>query len=287
MKTLDSTDKLYPSRLREIVQVPKTLFVQGEVSCLTKPCVAIVGTRKPSNIALRTTKEWATVLSNAGIVIVSGMALGIDGAAHQGALQGAAKTIAVLGCGVHVDYPKQHRELKQAIIDQGGCVVSEYPPDTPPRPANFPHRNRIISALSDGVIVMEAALKSGSLTTAKIAAEQGREVMAVPGSIHHPMTQGCHRLIREGATLVSSIQEVVECLRFSIPITWDAQVSDEKTTRLGKEERRLMTYIHHFSTPIDDIVLHSGLAFHEVCSMLITLELSGHVEKVAGGYRLL
>ncbi|MCD8573648.1 MAG: DNA-processing protein DprA, partial [Gammaproteobacteria bacterium] len=182
---------------------------------------------------------------------------------------------------------KQHRELKQAIIDQGGCVVSEYPPDTPPRPANFPHRNRIISALSDGVIVMEAALKSGSLTTAKIAAEQGREVMAVPGSIHHPMTQGCHRLIREGATLVSSIQEVVECLRFSIPITWDAQVSDEKTTRLGKEERRLMTYIHHFSTPIDDIVLHSGLAFHEVCSMLITLELSGHVEKVAGGYRLL
>ena len=157
----------------------------------------------------------------------------------------------------------------------------------PPRPAHFPHRNRIISALSDGVIVMEAALKSGSLTTAKIAAEQGREVMAVPGSIHHPMTQGCHWLIRQGATLVSSIAEVVECLKLSIPMPVHTQPRDEKTTGLQKKEHSLMSHIQHVSTPIDDIVLHSGLAFHEVCSMLITLEISGHVEKVAGGYRLL
>jgi DNA processing protein len=188
MHIITINDPRYPQRLKTIASPPKQLFIEGSLDCLSKPCLAIVGTRKPSHFALNIAEKWAKMLSDAGIVIISGLALGIDGAAHQGALLGVAKTIAVLGCGINVDYPKQHQALKKAIIDQGGCVISEHAPDTPPNPRYFPHRNRIISGLSDGVLVVEAAIKSGSLVTARIAAEQGKEVMAVPGNIHNPMT---------------------------------------------------------------------------------------------------
>lgn len=284
-------DAFYPQSLKTIDTPPKTLFVSGAIECLSKPCLAIVGTRKPTSFAQKLTERWAKTLSDAGIVIVSGLALGIDGSAHRGALLGAAKTIAVLGCGLNHEYPKQHAELRKAIIDQGGCVISEYPPDTPPRPPNFPRRNRIISGLSYGVLVMEAAMRSGSLVTARLAVEQGKEVMAVPGSLHNPMAEGCHWLIREGATLVTNVEEVAATLRQQVMTLPSQNIAPKQNdlfnnTHLSKEERAILEQIHEYVTPIDEIVSQSRLAFHEVCSILVRLEISGHIEKVVGGYRL-
>ncbi len=315
-------DALYPQSLKTIDAPPKELYIAGSIECLSMPCLAIVGTRKPTSFAQKLTERWAKTLSDAGIVIVSGLALGIDGAAHSGALLGAAKTIAVLGCGLNHEYPKQHAELRRAIIDQGGCVISEYPPETPPRATNFPRRNRIISGLSYGILVMEAAMRSGSLVTARLAVEQGKEVMAVPGSLHNPMAEGCHWLIREGATLVTKVEEVAECLKqqiIMIPNT-NIELSTKSSQRrlgpspdpnsqdrlgpslrwgdssfgkqenlfhnssLNKEERSILEQIHEYVTPIDEIVSQSRLAFHEVCSILVRLEISGHIEKTVGGY---
>ncbi len=301
-------DALYPQSLKTIDAPPKELFISGAIECLSKPCLAIVGTRKPTSFAQKLTERWAKTLADAGIVIVSGLALGIDASAHRGALLGAAKTIAVLGCGLNVEYPKQHAELRRAIIDQGGCVISEYPPETPPRPPNFPRRNRIISGLSYGVLVMEAAMRSGSLVTARLAVEQGKEVMAVPGSLHNPMAEGCHWLIREGATLVTNVEEVAATLRQQVITLPNQHIEPAAKKRRGgapvptrsifengqlqgdcpytKEERSILEHIHEFTTSIDEIVSQSRLAFHEVCSILVRLEISGHVEKAVGGYRL-
>lgn len=295
MNTLHINDPLYPESLQTIDAPPKTLFVAGNIECLSKPCLAMVGTRKPTSFAQKLTERWAKTLADAGIVIVSGLALGIDGAAHQGALQGLAKTIAVLGCGLNVDYPPQHAALRRSIVDQGGCVISEYPPDTPPRPPHFPKRNRIISGLSEGVLVMEAAVRSGSLVTARLGVEQGKEVMAVPGSLHNPMSTGCHWLIREGATLVTSIEEIAECLKSRlaslVSTSIDVRSKQEKKgineldiSLLSPEERAILGHIQAHITPIDEIVSHSSLAFHEVCSILVRLEISGHVQKGVGGY---
>ena len=289
-------DALYPQSLKTIDTPPKELYIAGSIECLSKPCLAIVGTRKPTSFAQKLTERWAKTLSDAGIVIVSGLALGIDGSAHSGALLGAAKTIAVLGCGLNHEYPKQHAELRRAIIDQGGCVISEHPPETPPRPSNFPRRNRIISGLSYGVLVMEAAMRSGSLVTARLAVEQGKEVMAVPGSLHNPMAEGCHWLIREGATLVTKVEEIGACLRIAQPHphppagTFSRKerekgaVEGATITLLPKEERAILEHIHEYTTSIDEIVSQSRLAFHEVCSILVRLEISGQIEKVVGGY---
>lgn len=304
MRLISLNDPLYPQRLKTIASAPKILHLAGELDCLSKPCLAIIGTRKPSHQALKIAEKWAKALSEAGIAIISGLALGIDGAAHKGALLGKGKTIAALGCGLNIDYPKQHKDLKKAIIDQGGCLISEYAEDTPPHPRHFPHRNRIISGLSDGVLVIEAALKSGSLVTAKIAAEQGKIVMAVPSHIHNPMAQGCHFLIREGATLVSSIEEVAESLKTELVSSFpsekkerispsihskpsfDNPLSITKNSNLTEKEN-ILRYIYDYPVPIDEIVVQSGLAFHEVCSILIQLEIAGIIEKVSGGYRLL
>ncbi|MES2204854.1 MAG: DNA-processing protein DprA [Pseudomonadota bacterium] len=303
-------DPLYPQSLKTIDTPPKELYIAGSIECLSMPGLAIVGTRKPTIFAQKITERWAKMLSDAGIVIVSGLALGIDGAAHRGALLGAAKTIAVLGCGLNHEYPKQHAELRRAIIDQGGCVISEHPPETPPRQSNFPRRNRIISGLSYGVLVMEAAMRSGSLITARLAIEQGKEVMAVPGSLHNPMAEGCHWLIREGATLVTNVEEIGACLRIAQPrphppagtfshrekaSTGDFLKISRKEREKGavesatitpppKEERAILEQIHEYVTPIDEIVGQSRLAFHEVCSILVRLEISGYIEKVVGGY---
>lgn len=306
------SDNNYPDRLKTIDTPPAGLFIAGDLACLSKPCLAIVGTRKPTAFARQLTENWSRVLSDAGIVIISGLALGIDGAAHRGALLGHAKTIAVLGCGVNYDYPKQHRELQRAIIDQGGCVISEYSPDTSPRAPHFPRRNRIISGLSDGVLVMEAAMRSGSLVTAKIAVNQGKEVMAVPGSLHNPMTQGCHWLIREGATLVTSVEEIAQCLKQQIMMTPTQELGPSTKQCRGNppavahspvptrsifengqargdcpytpQESTILKHINEYTTSIDEIVANSRLAFHEVCSILVSLEMAGHLEKVVGGY---
>lgn len=277
------TEPAYPEILRNIAAPPEKLFFAGELSCLSQPSLAIVGTRKPSAFMQGLTERWAQVFSAAGIVIVSGLALGIDGAAHRGALRGNAKTIAVLGCGLAHDYPRQHRDLKQAIVDQGGCLLSEYPPDTPPLATYFPRRNRIISGLSEGVVVMEAALRSGSLITARIAAEQGKEVMAVPGSIYNPMAQGCHWLIREGATLVTSVEEIAATLKLGITSP-HSQELPHRLEQLSKKEQFLLTLIQDHATPFDHLLVMSAFGFAEITERLLTLEVGGWIEKVVGGY---
>lgn len=189
------------------------LFIAGDPSLLERPQLAMVGSRRASRNGLDNAHAFSRSLAGAGFVITSGLALGIDGAAHQGALDVDGKTVAVLGTGLERLYPQRHIGLARQIVEAGGALVSELPLDCPPQASNFPRRNRIISGLSLGVLVVEASPSSGSLITARLAAEQGREVYAIPGSIHHPGARGCHQLIRQGAALVESVEDVLEALR--------------------------------------------------------------------------
>lgn len=198
----------YPQALLEIPDPPPVIYAKGDLSCLSMPAVAMVGSRNASVQGEKNAEEFAYALSEQGFCIISGMALGIDGAAHRGALKNKqGKTIAVVGTGLDIVYPAQHRELAHQIVGQG-LAISEFPIGTPSRPENFPRRNRIISGLSLGCLVVEANTRSGSMMTAKLAAEQGREVFAIPGSIHSPVSKGCHELIKQGAKLVDCIQDI-------------------------------------------------------------------------------
>lgn len=203
----------YPGLLQEISNPPPLLFVAGNPGLLESPQLAVIGSRRASRPGLDTARAFSTTLAQAGFVVTSGLALGIDGAAHQAALDIGGGTIAVLGSGLEHIYPQRHLGLAKRIAEQGGALVSEFALGTPPAREHFPRRNRIISGLSLGVLVVEANLASGSLITARLAAEQGREVFAIPGSIHHPGVKGCHRLIREGAQLVESVHDILEGLR--------------------------------------------------------------------------
>ncbi|MBD1600247.1 DNA-processing protein DprA [Pseudomonas typographi] len=203
----------YPALLAEIPDPPPLLFVQGNPHILEQPQLAIVGSRRACAPGLDTARAFAMALAQAGFTITSGLALGIDGAAHRGALRVGGGTVAVLGTGLEKVYPQRHVGLARDITEQGGAVISEYPLGTPPARDNFPRRNRLISGLALGVLVVEASLGSGSLITARLAAEQGREVYAIPGSIHHPGAKGCHQLIRDGAQLVESIEHILESLQ--------------------------------------------------------------------------
>ena len=203
-------DTHYPQALLEIPDPPPILYAKGDLSCLSMPAIAMVGSRNASVQGEKNAEEFAYALSEQGFCIISGMALGIDGAAHRGALKNKnGKTIAVVGTGLDIVYPAKHRELAHKIVERG-LVISEFPISTPSRPQNFPRRNRIISGLSLGCLVVEANTQSGSLITAKCAAEQGREVFAIPGSIHSPMSKGCHELIKQGAKLVDCIKDITD-----------------------------------------------------------------------------
>jgi len=206
-------DPAYPARLLEIGDPPPILFVSGSPRLLGRASLAIVGSRSATRAGLETAQAFAAALAQSGLTIVSGLALGVDAAAHRGALGSAAGTLAVLGTGVDVPYPAAHRQLADAIVARGGALVSELPPGTGPRESSFPRRNRLIAGLSLGVLVVEAALRSGSLITARLAGEYGREVFAIPGSIHSPLAKGCHLLIKQGAKLVESAQDVLGELR--------------------------------------------------------------------------
>lgn len=203
----------YPALLAEIPDPPPLLFVRGALSILERPQVAIVGSRRACAPGLDTAQAFAGALAQAGFVITSGLALGIDGAAHKGALHVDGATVAVLGTGLENIYPQRHAGLAREITERGGALVSEFPLPTTPARDNFPRRNRLISGLALGVLVVEANLASGSLITARLAAEQGREVYAIPGSIHHPGAKGCHQLIRDGAQLVESVEHILESLQ--------------------------------------------------------------------------
>lgn len=203
----------YPALLAQISDAPPLLFVAGDTSILEKPQLAMVGSRRASRPGMDTAAAFSRSLAGAGFVITSGLALGIDAAAHQAALDVGGRTVGVLGTGLENFYPQRNRRLADTMIAQGSAVLSEFPLDAPPHASNFPRRNRIISGLSLGVLVVEASVASGSLITARLAAEQGREVYAIPGSIHHPGARGCHQLIRDGAALVETVEHILQALR--------------------------------------------------------------------------
>ena len=261
----------YPALLSQLSDAPPLLFVAGEPSILEKPQLAMVGSRRASRPGLDTTAAFSRCLAGAGFVITSGLALGVDGAAHHAALEVGGQTVGVLGTGLQKLYPQRHRALADAMIASGSAVVSEFPLDAGPLVGNFPRRNRIISGLSLGVLVVEASVASGSLITARLAAEQGREVYAIPGSIHHPGARGCHQLIREGATLVETVEHILEGLQGwrSMPLA----TADLFTPSCHP----LVQLLQAAPCTTEALVSASGWELPQLLAALTELELQGHV----------
>ena len=258
----------YPALLAQIDDAPPLLFVAGDPGILEKPQLAMVGSRRASRPGMDTAAAFSRSLASAGFVITSGLAVGIDGAAHQAALDVGGHTIGVLGTGLENFYPQRHRKLAAAMIAQGSAVVSEFPLDAAPQAGNFPRRNRIISGLSLGVLVVEASMASGSLITARLAAEQGREVYAIPGSIHHPAAKGCHQLIRDGAVLVETIEHILESLRGWQRLSHAAPVP---------VIHPLVALLHAAPLSSEALAIASGRPLSQVLATLTELELEGQV----------
>ncbi len=281
-------DLRYPKLLKETDGAPPLLFVRGNIHLLAKPQIAMVGSRNPTPMGHETAFKFAEHFSQLGMTITSGLALGIDGAAHKGALLGKGKTVAVMGHGLDTVYPASHRDLAHQIAEEGGVLVSEFSVGVSAHPSHFPRRNRIISGLSIGTLVVEAALNSGSLITAKLALEQGREVFAVPGSIHSPLAKGCHTLIRQGAKLVETAEDVLEELgalvQYMIPANEKHSLKGRTVLDLEQSYEDLLVDVGYDCTPIDVVVSRSGLTPKKVSSMLLELELKGLVVSVPGGY---
>jgi DNA processing protein len=284
---LTLTDQRYPSLLAEIQDPPPILFVHGDPLLLSQPQLAIVGSRNPTPSGIHNAREFSAYLAAAGLTIISGLAIGIDGAAHEGALE-KGSTVAVTGTGLDRVYPARHKALAYRILERG-ALVSEFPPGTQAKPENFPRRNRIISGLSVGTLVVEATLRSGSLITARLALEQGREVFAIPGSIHNPQARGCHRLIREGAKLVESAQDITEELASLLGslATYEENPSIEHPlpqVDLDPDYAKLLEAMGFDPISVDELIERTGLTPNAVSSMLLLLELDGHVSSVPGGY---
>lgn len=269
----DSVD--YPALLSETPGAPPILFVAGDPAVLQTPQLAVVGSRHASPTGLQLAEQFAKYLASAGGTITSGLALGIDTAAHQGALAGQGKTIAVVGTGLLQTYPKRNQRLSQQIIERGGAIVSELGLATGPHASHFPRRNRIISGLSLGVLVVEAGVGSGSLITARYAAEQGRDVFAIPGSIHHPGSKGCHQLIREGAILVESVQDVLA--------EWQHWYASPMPPSVASAEEHAVTGLLR-EQPLDTNTLAEllQLPLAELLSTLTELEMDGCIQQHAG-----
>jgi len=270
-------DNTYPKALLEIPDPPPLLYVKGRVELLNAPSMAIIGSRNASPQGMKNAEEFACALSNDGFCIVSGMALGIDGAAHRGALRGGASTIAVVGTGLDIVYPARHRDLAHDIAQQG-TLVSEFPLGTPSRAQNFPRRNRIISGLARDCLVVEANVQSGSLITARLATEQGREVFALPGSIHSPLSKGCHLLIKQGAKLVDSIQDILEELG-NAPTSFNVSDGDASAA----ENDPVLEHMRFDAITLDGLMQQSGLTGEKLSAMLLILELEGKVACLPGG----
>ena len=276
-------DARYPQFLKQIAQPPLALFCQGNAALLEAPQIAVVGARSATPEGLDNAQRFSAVLARAGLVVTSGLALGVDGAAHRGALEGGGATIAVCGTGLDRVYPARHRELAHEIAVRG-LLVSEFSPGMPPLAENFPRRNRIISGLALGVLVVEAAARSGSLITARLALEQGREVFAIPGSIHNPAAKGCHALIRQGAKLIDSARDILEELgpRLGLEVIADEPASALRP-KLDAAQRRVLEAIGHGPTAFDELVERVGLSVEELSSILLVLELEGLVAPAPGG----
>ena len=272
----------YPPQLATIPDPPAAVFVTGDPASLAAPQLAVVGSRNPTAAGREIAADFAAFLAGAGLGVASGLALGIDAAAHEGALAGGGKTVAVMATGPDRVYPKRHAELARRIADNG-ALVTEFPPGTPSLPEHFPRRNRIISGLALGTLVVEAALGSGSLITARLAAEQGREVFAIPGSILSPLARGCHALIRDGAQLVERPSDILEALGASAfaPPAEDAQMQPS-TTEPDADYKLLTDAIGFHPVTADGIAERTGLTPQAVSSMLLILELQGEVEALPG-----
>ena len=268
-------DREYPPQLLEIPDPPGLLYCRGDHSMLPRRALAIVGSRNATPQGLSNAEQFARAFSEAGVTIVSGLALGIDAAAHRGALAGAGGTIAVLGTGADIAYPAKNRALYDAIAARG-LIVSEFPLGTPAVAANFPRRNRIISGLARGVLVVEAAMESGSLISARLAGEQGRDLFAIPGSIHSPLSRGCHALIKQGAKLVDSAADVLSELQ-------PAAVAADAARSAHATDAGLLRFMGHDPCNVDILVQRSGLTADVVSAMLLQLELEGRVASLPGG----
>jgi DNA processing protein len=275
-------DAGYPRDLLDAADPPPLLYMKGRVELLGRRALAIVGSRNATAQGIANADHFAATLSRVGLCIVSGQALGIDTAAHRGGLTGPGSTIAVIGTGADIVYPARNRELAHAIA-ANGLIVSEFPLGTPANAANFPRRNRIISGLSKGVLVIEAALRSGSLITARLAGEQGRDVFALPGSIHSPLAKGCHQLIKQGAKLVDSVEDILEELNLAQPAGTACTEAIGEIPELPLPQAALLAVLGHDAVSVDALAERTGLATHVLSGQLLELELAGHVAQLPGG----
>jgi DNA processing protein len=286
---LTLADPDYPPRLLDTDDPPPLLYVKGRVDLLAQPALAVVGSRNGSRQGEQNALAFASALSSSGLTVVSGLALGIDTAAHRGGLAGAGSTVAVIGTGPDRIYPARNADLAREIAAQG-AIVSEFPVGTPALPANFPRRNRIIAGLSQGCLVVEAAERSGSLITARLAAEAGREVFAIPGSIHSPHSRGCHKLIKQGAKLVECAQDILEELRLPDPLArraagrpGGAVARDPRAGARDEGEAKLLDALGADPCTLDSLMQRTNLTADTLLAMLLPLELEGRVVQLPGG----
>lgn len=270
-------DPDYPDTLRGLADAPAWLYLKGERSILQRPMLAIVGSRNATAQGKRDARAFAQALAEAGLTVVSGLAEGIDAAAHEGGLDGNGTGVAVVGTGLDRVYPAKNRDLAHRLA-AGGVIVSEFPLGTPPKPGNFPRRNRLISGLSLGVLVVEAAPQSGSLITARMAAEQGRDVFAIPGSIHSSLSKGCHELIKQGAKLVESAADILEELN----LAWATQMADKEQAPAPVQDP-LLDLMGNEPVSLDELALRSRLTVENLSAMLFTHEMEGRVALLPGG----
>lgn len=282
LELLPAHESIYPAKLREIADAPAVLFVRGAQAALAMPQLAIVGSRNPTANGRETARDFAHRLAQLGLGITSGLAVGIDAAAHEGALLAGGTTIAVCATGLDLTYPPHHTALAERIA-AAGALISEFPPGTPPLPHHFPQRNRLISGLARGVLVVEAARRSGSLATARCAGEQGRDVFAIPGSIHSPLSHGCHALIRQGAKLVENVDDILTEIEINhdfhtlTPMLTQPTNPPDDGSVLDNPGEILLDALGFEPTSVDTLIASTGLSSTSVASLLLALELEGRV----------
>ncbi|MBB3061505.1 DNA-processing protein DprA [Microbulbifer rhizosphaerae] len=277
-------DDEYPTLLAQIARPPPLLYLRGNTAALHLPQIAVVGARRASRGGLDNARAFAAELAGAGFAITSGLALGVDAAAHRGALNAGGATLAVLGSGVDRLYPRRNIPLAEEIVENGGAVISELPMGSGAEAANFPRRNRIISGLSLGILLVEAAVRSGSLITARLAAEQNREVFAIPGSIHNPLARGCHRMIKEGAALVETSADIVEQLGGLL--AEPQSQNPDAGPQLAEDQLRVIAALGGDLRSIEQIARDTGEDAGPLMATLLQLELAGLLEQLPGGYQL-